>query len=285
MPPGTFTLTLLNVLDFFFPSGMFSRSLGLFIKVSERFIYYFLFFYLKEVLVVLMDTLFNFGDVYKDFEPIARDILGSFDTFRIPITNTPVFHNDRLQIVSSCYGAGLVRDALMGLKHLNKFKEGDVLIGLGSNGSLTKDIHLDELLLPLSFSCKYYGFKGNVLKPNKEVVDVLKSSLIELGNDVIHYRHGSVYAVFDEHTDHERYTNSLYSDIEAACIDCGESYILSEFARSNNLRSGVLLYCSDDPIKHISDLPREEFDERAVRFDKLINRLAFDSIVHLKDKK
>ena len=224
-----------------------------------------------------MNTLFNFGDVYKDFSVIAKEILpDGFDILRVPITNTPVYYNDSIQIVSACYGAALVKDTLVGLTFLDRLKKGDTIIGLGSNGSLKEHIKLNDLLIPNSLSCEYYGNAGRMFLPDKSVIDLIKNDIENRDLKVKEYKHGSVYAVFDEHTNHKTYTNSLYSNGDVDCIDCSESYILAKFAREKSLSFGILLYASDDPKNHIADMNKKEFDSRALKFDILLNSIGYD---------
>lgn len=223
-----------------------------------------------------MNTIFNFGDPHKNFNPIAVDLLGpEVSTFRIPITNNLVYHNKDIQIVDACYGPSTVLDSLSMLKIMKKLKEDDNIIFVGSMGSLNKKIDLDDVVIPSELYCKYFKYDKQILKPNYDLLKKLINVLNKRNIKFKQYKHGSIKGVFDENVSHENYTCSLY-DKSVIGLDCCESYIGLKFCNENKIKGAVLLYCSDDPKKHITNLPKKEFDERAFRFDRLLNEIAFE---------
>ena len=221
-----------------------------------------------------MDTIFNFGDPHKNFEPIAKKILGKYSISQIPITNNKLFYNDKVQIVDACYGSSMVLDSLSMLKLIGKIKEKDNVIFVGSMGSLSGRIDLNDIVVPSEIYCNYFNYKGKVLNSsenlNKKMISALNKNKIKFKQ----YKHGSARAVFDPTTDHKGYSSSLY-DKSVLGLDCCETYIGTIFCIENKINSATLLYCSDDPKKHISDLPKKEFDARALKFDKLLNKWAY----------
>ena len=221
-----------------------------------------------------MDTIFNFGDPHKDFEPIAKSVLGEYNIYQIPITNNRVFCNDKVQIVDACYGPSMVLDSLSMLKAIGKIHKNEHLVFLGSMGSLTGKIDLNDIVIPSKIYCNYFEFKGKTLRPSENLKEKLISVLNKIKINFKQYNHGSVRAVFDPTTDHKDYTSSLYGQ-SVIGIDCSETYFGIDFCNKNDMGGIALLYCSDDPKKHISDLSKEGFDARALKFDKLLNSIAY----------
>jgi len=222
-----------------------------------------------------MNTIFNFGDPHKDFTPVADEILKDYKVINLPITNNKVFYNNELQIISACYGVSPVLDSLSFMVMADKIKEKDNIVFIGSMGSFSSDIKLDDLVIPVQLYCAYYGFRREILFPNQNLLEKLKHSLSEKNHDFFEYPHGSVMAVFDSSTDHENYRNSLYGDLVKG-VDCTESFIGIKFCDDNNLFGVALLYCSDDPVTKIAEIPKEEFDKRALERDLEIHYIAAD---------
>lgn len=220
-----------------------------------------------------MNTIFNFGDAHKNFEPVAKNILGKYSISQIPITNNRIFYNNKVQIVDACYGPLMVLDSLSMLKLMGKINEKDCIIFVGSMGSLTNKINLNDIVMPSEVYCNYFGYNGKVLRPSpdiKEKIVFAKKNKIKFKQ----YKHGSAMGVFDPTTNHKTYTSSLY-DKSVIGLDCCETYIGMNFCLENKIRCIALLYCSDDPVKHITNLSKKEFDKRALKFDKLLNKQAY----------
>jgi len=222
-----------------------------------------------------MKTIFNFGDMHKDFKPVAKNILGNYKIYQIPITNNLVFYNDHVQIVDACYGPSTVLDSLSMLKIMGRLKKNDKIVFVGSMGSLTNKIDLDNIVIPTEICCNYFGYDGKILNPSKNLLEKLIAVLNKRKIKFKTYRHGSSIAVFDSHTDHKAYTSSLY-DKSVVGLDCSEAFIGTHFCKENKMERVILFYCSDDPTKHIADLPKEEFDKRALKFDNMLNSIAYD---------
>jgi purine-nucleoside phosphorylase len=224
-----------------------------------------------------MKTIFNFGDTHKNFKNIADEVLGKHKSYQIPITSNNVFYNDKVQIVDACYGPSMTLDALSMLKIMGKIKEKDEIVFVGSMGSLTEKIKLDEIVIPTEIICNHFGYNGKILRISSKLLGRVALSLNEKKINFKFYKHGSVMAVFDPTTNHSDYTSSLY-DKSVKGIDCSETYIGTNFCKENKIDCVTLLYCSDSPGKHISDLPKNEFDARALKFDRLLNKIALDSL-------
>ncbi|MEE9525119.1 MAG: hypothetical protein V3V78_00750 [Candidatus Woesearchaeota archaeon] len=220
-----------------------------------------------------MKTMFNFGDPHKDFTPVADEILGEYEVMHIPITNNRIFYNDEFQIVDAAYGPSLVLDSLTMMKETGRLKEKDEIMFLGSMGSLSDIVNLDDLVVPVETHCAYFGNKGKMVKPDSHLLSALRAVLHEKKEPFVFYVHGSVFAVFDPATDHVNYTNSLYGG-KVEGIDCSESYIGLKFCEENDLMGAVLLYCSDDPKNHIGNISKEEFDKRALEKDLNLHRIS-----------
>ncbi|MBR9692124.1 nucleoside phosphorylase [Candidatus Woesearchaeota archaeon] len=227
-----------------------------------------------------MKTIFNFGDPHKDFTPIADAVLKEYKIEHIPITNNRLFYNEDLQIVDAAYGSGPVLDSLTMMKNMGKLEEGDEVLFLGSMGSLSKDIKLEEYVVPSELYCAHFGNEGKILVPDKALLGRLEKALKDSNVSAKRYNHGSVMAVFDPTTDHENYTNSMY-DESVTGIDCSESYLGMKFCKENGFIGAVLLYCSDDPENHIGNISKEEFDKRALERDKWMNIIARETLLGL----
>jgi len=225
-----------------------------------------------------MKTIFNFGDMHKNFEHIAKKILGKYKTYQIPITNNKAFYNDNIQIIDACYGPSTVLDSLSMLKIMGKIKEDDKIVFVGSMGSLTNKIDLNDIAIPTEICCNYFGYNRKVLNPSQDILGKLIAVLNKQKIEFKTYKHGSAMAVFDPHTNHKTYTSSLY-DKSILGLDCCEAYIGTNFCNENNIKNATLLYCSDDPTKHITNLSKKEFDARASRFDKLLNKWAYQTLM------
>jgi purine-nucleoside phosphorylase len=222
-----------------------------------------------------MNTIFNFGDPHKDFRPVADMFLGQYQTEYLPITNNRIFHVPELQIVDAAYGPSMVLDSLTMMKQTGKLKQQDGVLFLGSMGSLSQNICLGDLVVPVEMHCTYFGFDNLLVYPDSEMYSKLCSLMQELGIDFKQYVHGSVMAVFDPSTDHNAYTNCLYGK-KVEGVDCCESYIGTKFCTENGIDSIALLYCSDDPNNHIANISKEEFDKKALETDLRMHRIAKD---------
>ena len=127
--------------------------------------------------------------------------------------------------------------------------------------------------MPTHLHCACFGEEWDVLQPNPALLDRLEEQLKQDNVDYKVYQHGSVKNVFDPTTNHKEYTNSLY-DTTVEGLDCAESYGAIQFCDKNKLSGVVLLYCSDDRLSHIADIPKAEFDQRALDLDLAMPRIA-----------
>jgi len=225
-----------------------------------------------------MKTIFNFGDVHKDLTLIANTILREYDTSYVPITNNKIFYNSELQIVSPSYGPSMVLDSLVMLKESDRIKQKDNLIFLGSMGSFSQNIRLGDLVIPTRLYCECLKeYQGKEVSPDKKLLEAVKEQLRKSKTKYREYIHGSVFAVFDPTTNHEKYTNSMYGD-KVLGVDCSESFIGLKFSSDNGVQGLVLLYCSDDPITKITNVPKEDFDKRAFEKDLKLHQIAYETL-------
>ena len=224
-----------------------------------------------------MKTILNFGDPHKNFKPIADRILKNYEIENIPITNCKMYHNKNYQIIEASYGRAMTLDTLSMLNIMNKIKANDKILFLGSMGSLTERLKLDELVIPTEVRCyclneKYKNFlnKG-IIKPDTQLLEKTLSTIPHAKK----YIHGSVLGVFDPTTNHQTYNNLLYEeDVEG--LDCTEAFTALEFCKQNNMRGSILLYCSDNPTNHIGDISKKEFDKRALKLDLEMHKYAIE---------
>jgi nucleoside phosphorylase len=163
------------------------------------------------------------------------------------------------------------------VKALGLLDKKDCVIFVGSMGSCSKRINLGDFVLPNPCLCAYYGFDGIQLHQGGDVLQALYAALHEENKTAMEYLHGSSFAVFDPHTDHDAYTIDLYDGMVEG-VDCAEVFIGLDFAQRMGISAGVLLYCSDSPLRRIRDIPVEEFSIRAAEGDLTINRTAARAI-------
>jgi hypothetical protein len=220
-----------------------------------------------------MDTIFNFGDPHKDFVAIAYQELHDYSATSVPITNNRVFFSDEFQIVDASYGFAQVWDCLSMMKKTRMLEKRDNIIFLGSMGSLSSRINLDDLVIPAEVHYACFNGKDELVVPDQMLLGRLKKVLSQNNIKFITYKHGSVRAVFDPTTNHKEYENSLYNE-SVLGIDCSETYAGLKFCEINKLYSVALLYCSDDPVNKIADISKEEFDDRALKRDLELHEIA-----------
>lgn len=221
-----------------------------------------------------MNAIINLGNPRKDMIAMADIVLGKYSRDVLGITGVEVYQQDHLLVTSPAYGAGMTRDALVELKKKGLVRAGDAIAFVGSMGSLNEEeISLGDVVIPNPCGCAYYGFNGSWLHQDQQLLTSLTKSLVTRGVDYREYKHGSSFAVFDPHTDHNTYTSSLYKE-DVIGVDCGEVFLGLQFASENELRAAAVLYCSDSPNRHIADIGTEEFGKHAFEKDILLNRIA-----------
>lgn len=219
-----------------------------------------------------MNAIINLGNPLKNFAAIASAVVKKPVRRRLKITGARVFYSDKLSVTSGLYGAGMVQDCLTELLNEGLIHRHIRMILVGSMGSVSEDISLDDVVLPDPALCAYYDFEGCEVTQDQALRSALARVLKARGYKAMTYRHGSSYAVFDYHTDFKAYKSSLYDDVRG--LDCGEVFMGMEFARKNDIRAGAVLYCSDSPKDHITEMTDQEFAERAARYDLLLNTAA-----------
>jgi purine-nucleoside phosphorylase len=220
----------------------------------------------------LMKVIVNFGNPRKDMITVANAVLGSYSRDDLKITGVEIYQNGDLILTSAAYGAGMTLDLLCELKRLLAF--GDAIIFVGSMGSFNEEeITLGDIVIPNPSGCAYYGFDGLWLHQDLQMLASLEKALAENGIAYRQYKHGSSFAVFDPHTDHQTYTSSLYPN-DVIGVDCGEVFLGLHFTKINEMRAAAVLYCSDSPTTHIGDIGADEFNKRAIQRDILLNGIA-----------
>lgn len=220
-----------------------------------------------------MHAIINLGNPSKDFSRLAEIILKHPQRTNLKITGIPIFSSSEFLLTGAGYGAGMILDCLEELRLEGMIGPGARLVLVGSMGSLSNDILLGDVVIPEPCLCAYYGFEGQELYQAPEMRKAAASGLKDAGLSAKQYKHGSSFAVFDPHTNHEAYVSSLY-DQSVMGVDCGEVFIGISFAYKNEMHPAAILYCSDSPRAHIADIGHEEFNRRAADLDLLLNRIA-----------
>ena len=225
-----------------------------------------------------MDAVFNLGNPRKQsFRSVLAEAFPNADESMLPITGVGLFCSDSMALTSPAYGVGMVLDALTEMEFKHIINPGDHLVFVGSMGSFSPRINMGDLVAPNPCLCAYFGFDGIELRQDNSVLAAIRATLRKQGMTAIEYRHGSTFAVFDPHTDHDAYTTDLY-DCSVEGVDIGEVFVGFEFARRKGMKAGALLYCSDSPKVRIAEIPAAEFSDRAAEFDLIINRLAIGAL-------
>lgn len=204
---------------------------------------------------------------------VVSAIMPTYAQTILKITGAHVYSCGELAVTSPLYGAGMVLDGLEEMWAAGLIAPNDSIVLIGSMGSLTNAFSLGEVVLPNPSLCNYYGFEGREIYQDGALMKSLVGQLKVRGLMPVEYRHGSSFAVFDPHTDHHGYTTSLY-EASVVGVDCGEVFIGQEFAQRKDLRAAAMLYCSDTPLTHIADLGEQEFSNRAIACDLLLNTVA-----------
>jgi hypothetical protein len=213
-----------------------------------------------------MNTIVNLGNPSKDMTAVADTVLTSHSYESLKLTGIKVYRKEHLLLTSPAYGAGMTLDCLEEMRMTGLIGSNDAIILVGSMGSLSGKINLEDIVLPNPVGCAYYGFDGVWLEQDAQLLEALRKSLGKNGTTAVKYKHGSSFAVFDPHTDITTYTSSLYGhDVDG--LDCSEAFIGIQFA-------GTVLYCSDSPQFHITDVGDAEFTRRASAADLLLNKVA-----------
>lgn len=221
-----------------------------------------------------MKAIVNFGNPHKAMATVADATMGTYSRDELKITGVKIYRTDDLLMTSAAYGSGMTLDVLSELKINGLLERGNAVIFVGSMGSLNEhEITLGDVVIPNPSGCAYYGYDGLWLNQDKHLLESLQKALAERGTLCREYKHGSSFAVFDPHTDHTTYTNSLYrSDVIG--VDCGEVFLGLHFAQVNEMPAAAVLYCSDSPKSHIAEIGVAEFNKRAVDTDMLLNDTA-----------
>jgi purine-nucleoside phosphorylase len=224
-----------------------------------------------------VNAIINLGNPLKDFSGVAAGVIGNAVPRRLRITGVTAFSTSGVVLTSPAYGAGMTLDCLEELCDANLIDSGESLIFVGSMGSLWEGIRQADVVLPEPCLCAYYGFEGRELHQDPDLYNTVRLLLQEAKIPAVSYRHGSTFAVFDPHTDHKSYSSSLY-DASVRGVDCGEVFIGLEFAERNRMRAAAVLYCSDSPETHITDIGAEAFGRTAAQFDSLLNGIAATAV-------
>ena len=225
-----------------------------------------------------MNAVINLGNPAKDMTLVADNVLGRYSEQRLKLTGVRVYQGDGLLVTSPAYGSGMILDALkeMNQEEMNQgplIGDKDSVIFVGSMGSLNLKIKLGDIVLPNPCGCAYYGFDGVWLEQDAALLKALKVALTNRDKVPIEYRHGSSFAVYDPHTDHEKYTSSLY-DSDVLGVDCGEVFLGIQFAQAKGMKAAAALFCSDSPKDPIAGISETEFEKRAAESDLLLNKIA-----------
>jgi purine-nucleoside phosphorylase len=221
-----------------------------------------------------MKVIVNFGNPRKDMITVADAILGSYSREDLKITGVEIYQKNNLILTSAAYGAGMTLDLLHELKNEGLLERGNAVIFVGSMGSFNEEeISLGDVVIPNPSGCAYYGFDGLWLHQDANMLASVEKALAESGKAYREYKHGSSFAVFDPHTDHQTYTSSLYPN-DVIGVDCGEVFLGLHFAKINEMQAAAMLYCSDSPTTHIEDIGTDEFNKRATKTDILLNGIA-----------
>ena len=221
-----------------------------------------------------MKVIINFGNPRKNMTTVADTVLGSYQRDELKITGVETYQKDNLILTSAAYGAGMTFDALHELKMKGLLDPGNAVVFVGSMGSLNEEkITLGDVVIPNPSGCAYYGFDGLWLGQDEHLLASIEKALAESGVAYREYKHGSSFAVFDPHTDHEIYSSSLYAN-DVIGVDCGEVFLGLHFAKSHEMRAAAMLYCSDSPNAHIADIGTNQFNKRATKTDILLNGIA-----------
>jgi hypothetical protein len=221
-----------------------------------------------------MKVIVNFGNPRKDMITVADAILGSYSREDLKITGVEIYQKDNLILTSAAYGAGMTLDLLCELKMSGLLELGSAVMFVGSMGSFKEDeITLGDVVIPNPSGCAYYGFDGLWLRQDDQLLISIEKTFAESNVAYREYKHGSSFAVFDPHTDHQTYTSSLYEN-DVIGVDCGEVFLGLHFAKFNEMQAAAMLYCSDSPTTHIADIGTDEFQKRATKTDILLNGIA-----------
>ncbi len=211
---------------------------------------------------------------------MAGSVLGECSRDSLKITGIEVYSTKTVLLTSAAYGAGMTLDCLQEMTMHRLIGPGDAILLVGSMGSLSKDIVLNDIVLPNPSCCAYYGFAGTWLEQDRHLLTQLKEIFAERRIKVTEYKHGSSFAVFDPHTDHVTYKSSLYQD-DVKGVDCGEVFVGMQFGVQHGMRVGAALYCSDSPEVHIANIGETEFAKVASRADLLLNEVAARILVSM----
>lgn len=224
-----------------------------------------------------MDAIVNLGNPLKKMTHVLSKLLPGSRHRALKITGARIWSSPRFLITSPLYGAAMVRDCLAELWNGSAIQAHDRVILAGSMGSLNDTIATNDLVLPNPALCAYYGFKGRELHQSLAVMGRLRQQLRARGYPAKVYRHGSSYAVFDQHTDHATYKSTLYGN-RVSGVDCGEAFIGMEFLQRRRVLVGAVLYCSDSPRNHILNVGNRTFARRAADYDLLLNEVAVHAL-------
>jgi hypothetical protein len=224
-----------------------------------------------------VDAIVNLGNPLKKMTDVLRKLLPAASHRALKITGARIWSSRRLLMTSPLYGAAMVRDCLAELWNGGAIQTRDRVILVGSMGSLSDAIATNDVVLPNPALCAYYGFGNRELRQSPSVMSRLRQQLRASGYPVKVYRHGSSYAVFDQHTDHTTYKNRLYGN-RVSGVDCGEVFVGMEFLKAQRVLVGAILYCSDSPGDHILNVGHRTFAKRAANYDLLLNEVAAQAL-------
>lgn len=229
----------------------------------------------------VMNVVINLGDPAKDYTSLARDLLQIKTSGRCKLTGVRWSAAESTAITSPAYGAAMVVDTLTEFVHDGFLGADSSVILVGSMGSLSSRIALEDVVMPNPCKCAYYGFQNQTVSQDPELERLLIAELRRSAIAVKEYIHGSSYAVFDRHLDHATYRSAVY-DNTVEGVDCGEVFLGLELSHRLGIPAAAVVYCSDSPSKKISDIGWAEFSARAADMDRALNAAAVSAFGRLR---
>src|SRR5438128_6503814 len=107
----------------------------------------------------IMNVVMNLGDPSKDYAALARKLLHVDSDGQCKLTGVRWFAERSIALTSPAYGGAMVVDTLSEFLQDGLLQTGEMLVLVGSMGSLTSHIVLEDVVLPNPCRCAYYGFQ------------------------------------------------------------------------------------------------------------------------------